>query len=57
MPTTALVDIDSFFDPAWNETLGDRVFRFDAFLSHNRNDDSATLKAQLEQAEIKASLL
>jgi hypothetical protein len=47
------LDMDSFFDPTWTLEYGDRVFYFDAFLSHNRADKSPLLKSRLQEAGLR----
>src|SRR5690348_8590564 len=49
----ALINVDSFFEPTWSEELGDRVFPFDAFLSHNRADGSDQLATALRDKGLK----
>jgi hypothetical protein len=39
----SIIDVDSFFDPLWSPEFGDRAFRFDAFISHNRHDVHAEM--------------
>ncbi len=47
------LDLDSFFDPTWTPDYGNRVFFFDAFLSHNRADSSPSLKSRLEASGLR----
>src|SRR5262245_23277035 len=37
----------------WTDELGDRVFPYDAFLSHNRNDNSTQLAQRLEKGGMR----
>lgn len=47
------LDLDSFLDPTWTPEYGNRVFYFDAFLSHNRADSSPSLKSRLEASGLR----
>src|SRR5215469_495064 len=42
-----MLDLDRIFEPDWTPALGDRVFKFDGFISHNRNDGSSHIAEQL----------
>ena len=42
-----LLNLDRIFEPTWTPALGDRVFKFDGFISHNRHDGSSHIAAQL----------
>ncbi|MGY3032938.1 hypothetical protein ACVIIV_002108 [Bradyrhizobium sp. USDA 4354] len=42
-----VLNLDGIFEPDWTPALGDRVFKFDGFISHNRNDGSSHIAAQL----------
>ena len=51
----AVVNLDSFFPPAWSERFGDRIFQFDAFISHNWKDpDSEVLLTRLKERGVAA---
>jgi hypothetical protein len=45
--------IEDFFEPEWNESLGRRLFFYDGFISHRRNDDSQQLQKALEKENLK----
>ncbi|PJG51180.1 hypothetical protein CVM73_32275 [Bradyrhizobium forestalis] len=42
-----VLNLDKIFEPDWTPALRDRVFKFDGFISHNRNDGSSRIAAQL----------
>ncbi|MCW2276569.1 TIR domain-containing protein [Rhodoblastus acidophilus] len=48
---TGIVNFDSFMPKFWDRTLGERAFRYDAFISHNRGDKySASLVQRLVES-------
>jgi hypothetical protein len=42
-----IIDFDKFLGADWDDTFGDRAFRYDAFISHRRFDGSGLLQAKL----------
>ena len=44
-----ILSVDSILTPDWTEQLGDRIFPFEAFISHNREDGSAELAGNLRR--------
>ncbi len=50
----SIVDPDGLPPYNWSPAWGDRVFWFDAFISHNRHDGSAGLQERLGAAGVRA---
>jgi TIR domain len=44
-----ILNLDNIIRPDWLADLGDRAFDYDAFVSHNRNDESAALAQRLSE--------
>jgi len=47
------IHLNDFFEKAWTDKYGNRAFWFDAFLSHNRDDESGALAADLQQHGVR----
>jgi hypothetical protein len=45
--------LDSVIKPDWPQDLGSRAFAYEAFLSHNRNDNSADLAERLNRCGVR----